>query len=920
MPTWKPNFKKENILCTGWLCKQPVGRTGLDHSNALTSGWKTRFFCLGNDALSYYTYRPKEHRLKLKGAIPLDGMCQVIRENTTTFRIVKAGATNLTLAMKTPDDAMSMSKIPYGLPIVMHPREGDYTPTKACSMWVQKIFNVISNLKKRSSQSSQDTDETIEKMRLEGLLSEEEYKNYLNSSEASFIASPRDDRNSMSDLLHHQTTTAVRGAAPNTASGSKTRKTYKVVHRELKNLDCLAFPDMQELDMQLFFKPLKSVKGKNLSSKNRHQINDLVKQFNNLVTNGSANLSLAETIKRALTATKDPDKEAVVRKRFSKLSIVIAYLTAVLSEVIKEYKGNKIKFSLDQLATAGWCINPKKATSSDKMLHNLGISKLVHDIIFYDKVVAVLVRVEVYAGLSIHNFQLKSRQSSLWKIVERIAVFKGVAKILVMKRDAMKKQKQKQKQHKRGLSLSFIPKKHQSASTFDFTAVNVIMDRIKDVANNTIYYLERVRTLEQTIIPKDPDVFIRRVENSQFNKHYKPHPTSANPKVFSDEFESVGNSASPESSEAAAAATATGPPSPPPRDLPRPPTHPSSDRPSPLPTDPPRPLSRSRRRASSPALPRSFMLPKAPRLTKSFSEIEPTENSPSKPERRQLQGGYWLEACSGPLHFPMNRLVRYYRHWKSNHKNMMSFARYMAVFPLRMLRATEIAKLAQRDLVTYQKLVDAGLGNGLRDEGVRYLDQAERAQYHVTINDDGLLVDAKGKLFSTVDMCTGHSGKGWAMVVYREDSGMFCAPHVNDRFHHSTIFGGEAVDFAGELQVEDGRMLQANNKSGHYKPGQRETAKFLLFLKSSGVQLQGIKFDVLQGNPGLASTPRPSRRVLTCSASELLVDENDYGDDSGEEVHIGAVQVRDLEEEEVSDSSEEELEEEEVHEYDPSTS
>ena len=81
------------------------------------------------------------------------------------------------------------------------------------------------------------------------------------------------------------------------------------------------------------------------------------------------------------------------------------------------------------------------------MLHNLGISKLVHgvcvcvcvcacvrvcvkcaqvteveavtervlidctsDIIFYDKVVAVLVRVEVYAGLSIHNFQLKSRQ------------------------------------------------------------------------------------------------------------------------------------------------------------------------------------------------------------------------------------------------------------------------------------------------------------------------------------------------------------------------------------------------------------------------------------------------------------------------------------------------------------------------------
>ena len=63
------------MQCTGWLCKQPVGRAGLDHSNALTSGWKIRFFCLGNDALSYYTYRPKEHRLKLKGAIPVMAGC-----------------------------------------------------------------------------------------------------------------------------------------------------------------------------------------------------------------------------------------------------------------------------------------------------------------------------------------------------------------------------------------------------------------------------------------------------------------------------------------------------------------------------------------------------------------------------------------------------------------------------------------------------------------------------------------------------------------------------------------------------------------------------------------------------------------------------------------------------------------------------
>ena len=126
----------------------------------------------------------------------LDSMCQVIRENTTTFRIVKAGecgggiadllillrrpwakhggwgwgivtalapftivftrttgATNLTLAMKTPDDAMSMSKIPYGLPIVMHPREGDYTPTKVLFLFPFAHIAVLTSITHKNCQT-----------------------------------------------------------------------------------------------------------------------------------------------------------------------------------------------------------------------------------------------------------------------------------------------------------------------------------------------------------------------------------------------------------------------------------------------------------------------------------------------------------------------------------------------------------------------------------------------------------------------------------------------------------------------------------------------------------------------------------------------------------------------------------------------
>ena len=91
-------------------------------------------------------------------------------------------------------------------------------------------------------------------------------------------------------------------------------------------------------------------------------------------------------------------------------------------------------------------------------------------------------------------------------------------------------------------------------------------------------------------------------------------------------------------------------------------------------------------------------------------------------------------------------------------------------------------------------------------------------------------------------MCTGQ--EGWIFVVRdgqllanRKETKIF------PRFHHSTFFSGDAVNFAGMFVIESGRLLRLYPHSGHYRPTERHLRNMLLFLQVRNVDLAKIQVD-----------------------------------------------------------------------------
>jgi hypothetical protein len=60
------------------------------------------------------------------------------------------------------------------------------------------------------------------------------------------------------------------------------------------------------------------------------------------------------------------------------------------------------------------------------------------------------------------------------------------------------------------------------------------------------------------------------------------------------------------------------------------------------------------------------------------------------------------------------------------------------------------------------------------------------------------------------------SGFGWCIFVYSPDGTLYVHEHEKGEFHHTSFLGGGAVLAAGEIVVDQGRVVALTAKTGHY--------------------------------------------------------------------------------------------------------
>jgi hypothetical protein len=107
------------------------------------------------------------------------------------------------------------------------------------------------------------------------------------------------------------------------------------------------------------------------------------------------------------------------------------------------------------------------------------------------------------------------------------------------------------------------------------------------------------------------------------------------------------------------------------------------------------------------------------------------------------------------------------------------------------------------------------------DAAVKRLSPAEREQYRVFLDDDGVLRSATdGQPFDTSAATSLHSADGGKAIFVMDEQGNMYASKTQElgQFHHSTLGNGQPVAAAGELQVTNGRIDAITAKSGHYQP------------------------------------------------------------------------------------------------------
>jgi hypothetical protein len=117
---------------------------------------------------------------------------------------------------------------------------------------------------------------------------------------------------------------------------------------------------------------------------------------------------------------------------------------------------------------------------------------------------------------------------------------------------------------------------------------------------------------------------------------------------------------------------------------------------------------------------------------------------------------------------------------------------------------------------------------------IQFLTGPDLAATNICIR-DGVFYDSDNRAASTEQYYTNEAGPGWATIVQSREGQIYIFEHRRSELHHTTISGGKAVRYAGEIKLVEGQVVGLTSKTGHYKTGLDLINKFSTYLDSHQV-------------------------------------------------------------------------------------
>lgn len=154
------------------------------------------------------------------------------------------------------------------------------------------------------------------------------------------------------------------------------------------------------------------------------------------------------------------------------------------------------------------------------------------------------------------------------------------------------------------------------------------------------------------------------------------------------------------------------------------------------------------------------------------------------------------------------------------------------------LRTKEMPEMFRHETDPYDPL------NPFPGHSVQRLTDDEREARRLFVGPDGLLYRSDGRLFDTrgSDTHWGGADSDRAIFVMDEHGNIYASTYQRrGDFHHSSLSNGQPIAGAGELHVENGRVIGITDQSGHYRPGRSMTLRVAETLRSQGVDLDGVQ-------------------------------------------------------------------------------